>query len=94
MRLESDPTVIYGDKEFDGRIRRRHLKRITPYNTYQLRGLPLGPIANPGALALKAALYPDKSKYLFFVSKNDTTHYFSKTLAEHNKAVRKYQLNK
>ncbi len=94
MRLESDPTVIYGDKEFDGRIRKRHLQRKTPYNTYQLRGLPLGPIANPGALALKAALYPDKSKYLFFVSKNDTTHYFSKTLAEHNRAVRKYQLNK
>ncbi len=94
MRLESDPTVIYGDKDFDGRIRRRHLKRVTPYNTYQLRGLPLGPIANPGALALVATLYPDTSKYLFFVSKNDTTHYFSKTLAEHNRAVRKYQLNR
>jgi len=93
MRLQSDPTVIYGDKEFDGRIRRRHLQRITPYNTYQLRGLPLGPIANPGGLALSAALYPDTSRYLFFVSKNDTTHYFSKTLAEHNRAVRKYQLN-
>lgn len=92
MRLESDPTVIYGDKEFDGRIRTRHLRRKTPYNTYQLRGLPLGPIANPGALALKAALYPNTSPYLFFVSKNDTTHYFSKTLSEHNKAVRKYQL--
>jgi UPF0755 protein len=94
MRLESDPTVIYGDKEFDGRIRRKHLKRVTPYNTYQIRGLPKGPIANPGALAIKAALYPDKSRYIFFVSKNDTTHYFSRTLAEHNRAVRKYQLNK
>jgi len=93
MRLESDPTVIYGDKKFDGRIRTRHLRRKTPYNTYQLRGLPLGPIANPGALALKAALYPNTSPYLFFVSKNDTTHYFSKTLSEHNRAVRKYQLN-
>ena len=93
MRLESDPTVIYGDKEFDGRIRTRHLRRKTPYNTYQLRGLPLGPIANPGALALKAALYPDESQYLFFVSKNDTTHYFSKTLSEHSKVVRKYQLH-
>jgi UPF0755 protein len=93
MRLESDPTVIYGDKTFDGRIRTRHLQRKTPYNTYQLRGLPLGPIANPGALALEAALYPDASPYLFFVSKNDTTHYFSKTLSEHNRAVRKYQLN-
>jgi UPF0755 protein len=93
MRLESDPTVIYGDKDFDGRIRTRHLRRKTPYNTYQLRGLPLGPIANPGALAIEAALYPDASPYLFFVSKNDTTHYFSKTLSEHNKAVKKYQLN-
>ncbi|RLB89894.1 MAG: endolytic transglycosylase MltG, partial [Deltaproteobacteria bacterium] len=61
MRLESDPTVIYGDKKFGGRIRTRHLRRKTPYNTYQLRGLPLGPIANPGALAIKAALYPDTS---------------------------------
>ncbi|MBA3012105.1 MAG: endolytic transglycosylase MltG [Desulfobacula sp.] len=93
MRLESDPTVIYGDKEFDGRIRRRHLQRITPYNTYQIQGLPQGPIANPGSLSLAAALYPEKSEYLFFVSKNDTTHFFSKTFAEHNKAVIKYQLN-
>lgn len=94
MRLESDPTVIYGDKDFDGRIRRRHLQRKTPYNTYQIRGLPLGPIANPGALALQSALYPDVSEYLFFVSKNDTTHKFSKTFAKHNQAVRKYQLNR
>jgi peptidoglycan lytic transglycosylase G len=94
MRLESDPTVVYGDRDFDGRIRTRHLRRITPYNTYQIRGLPLGPIANPGGLALKAALYPDKSQYLFFVSKNDTTHHFSTTLSEHNRAVRKYQLGR
>ena len=94
MRLESDPTVIYGDKTFDGRIRYRHLRRKTPYNTYQIKGLPLGPIANPGGLALKAALFPVSSDYIFFVSKNDTTHYFSKTLKEHNRAVRKYQLNK
>lgn len=93
MRLESDPTVIYGDKEFDGRIRRRHLQRKTPYNTYQIRGLPPGPIANPGALALQSALYPADANYLFFVSKNDTTHKFSKTFAEHNRAVKKYQLN-
>jgi UPF0755 protein len=94
MRLESDPTVIYGDKDFDGRIRRRHLKRKTPYNTYQIQGLPLGPIANPGALAIQSALYPVRSEYLFFVSKNDTTHKFSKTFAEHNRAVKKYQLNR
>ncbi|HKL01813.1 MAG TPA: endolytic transglycosylase MltG [Desulfotignum sp.] len=94
MRLESDPTVIYGDPEFDGRIRTRHLRRKTDYNTYQMHGLPKGPIASPGAKALEAALFPAQSDYLFFVSKNDTTHYFSKTLAEHNRAVRKYQLNR
>lgn len=94
MRLQSDPTVIYGDKDFDGRIRRRHLNRVTPYNTYQIPRLPKGPIANPGALALEATLYPVKSSYLYFVSKNDTTHKFSKTLSEHNRAVRKYQLNR
>ncbi len=94
MRLESDPTVIYGIKNFDGNIKRKHLKMVTPYNTYQIKGLPLGPIANPGALSLQAALYPVKSKYLFFVSKKDTTHKFSKTIREHNQAVKKYQLRK
>ncbi|MDD9301175.1 MAG: endolytic transglycosylase MltG [Desulfobacter sp.] len=94
MRLESDPTVIYGVDDYHGRIRYRHLRRVTPYNTYQIKGLPLGPIANPGALALEAALYPAKSDYLFFVSKNDTTHQFSKTLKDHNRAVKRYQLNR
>ena len=94
MRLESDPTVIYGDPEFEGRIRTRHLRRKTEYNTYQMHGLPKGPIASPGAKALEAALFPAQSDYLFFVSKNDKTHYFSRTLAEHNRAVRKYQLNR
>ena len=61
MRLESDPTVVYGDKDFKGRIRTKHLRRDTPYNTYKIFGLPLGPIANPGAKALEAALYPDPS---------------------------------
>ena len=93
MRLESDPTVIYGDPEFEGRIRTRHLRRKTDYNTYQMHGLPKGPIASPGEKSLEAALFPARSEYLFFVSKNDTTHYFSKTLSEHNRAVRKYQLN-
>ncbi|MBU1340013.1 MAG: endolytic transglycosylase MltG [Proteobacteria bacterium] len=92
MRLESDPTVIYGIKDFDGNIKRKHLKMITPYNTYQITGLPAGPIANPGALSLKAALYPDQTEYLFFVSKKDTTHKFSKTIQEHNLAVKKFQL--
>ncbi len=94
MRLESDPTVIYGIKDFDGNIKRIHLKTKTPYNTYQIKGLPAGPIANPGKLAIKAALYPSESNYLFFVSKKDTTHKFSVTVEEHNKAVRKYQLRK
>jgi UPF0755 protein len=93
MRLQSDPTVIYGDTTFEGRIRTRHLQRKTEYNTYQMHGLPKGPIANPGAKAIEAALFPAESDFLFFVSKNDKTHYFSKTLAEHNRAVRKYQIN-
>ncbi len=93
MRLESDPTVIYGVDDYHGRIRYKHLRRRTPYNTYQIKGLPAGPIANPGAKAIEAALYPAKSNFLFFVSKNDSTHKFSTTLKEHNQAVKKYQLN-
>ncbi len=94
MRLESDPTVIYGIKNFDGNIKKKHLKMWTPYNTYRIKGLPAGPIANPGADSIHAVLYPEKTDYLFFVSKKDTTHYFSKTIQEHNQAVRKYQLGK
>ncbi len=94
MRLQSDPTVIYGVDDYHGRIRYKHLRRQTPYNTYQIKGLPAGPIANPGAKAIEAALYPVKSNYLFFVSKNDSTHKFSTTLKDHNRAVKKYQLNK
>ena len=94
MRLESDPTVIYGQDDYHGRIRYKHLRRVTPYNTYQIQGLPVGPIASPGKAALHAALYPANTDYLFFVSKNDATHQFSKTLKAHNRAVRKYQLNR
>ncbi|MCK5836588.1 MAG: endolytic transglycosylase MltG, partial [Desulfobacula sp.] len=94
MRLESDPTVIYGITDFDGNIKRKHLKIPTPYNTYQIKGLPQGPIANPGALSIQAALYPARTQYLFFVSKKDTTHQFSKTFQEHNQAVKTYQLRK
>ena len=93
MRLESDPTVIYGVSDYHGRIRYKHLRRVTPYNTYKIDGLPAGPIANPGAQSLKAALYPAQTNYLFFVSKNDTTHKFSTNLKDHNRAVKKYQLN-
>ncbi len=94
MRLESDPTVIYGIEGFDGNIKKIHLQTVTAYNTYQIPGLPPGPIANPGALSLYAALYPAKTPYLFFVSKKDTTHLFSESFEEHNKAVKKYQLKK
>jgi len=94
MRLETDPTVIYGISDFDGNIKRRHLETYTPYNTYKIKGLPPGPIASPGALALEAALYPAQSDYLYFVSKKDGTHQFSTTIKAHNAAVRKYQLRK
>ena len=94
MRLETDPTVIYGIEDFDGNLTRRHLATKTPYNTYQIDGLPPGPIANPGAAALDAALFPAASDYLFFVSRNDGTHQFSATYAEHRRAVRRYQLGR
>ncbi|MBW2568906.1 MAG: endolytic transglycosylase MltG [Deltaproteobacteria bacterium] len=94
MRLESDPTVIYGIKNFDGNITRKHLSKPTSYNTYKIRGLPPGPIANPGLKAIEAALFPEKTNFLYFVSKGDGTHKFSTNIADHNRAVRKYQLRK
>jgi len=94
MRLETDPTVIYGIPNFNGNLTRKDLATPTAYNTYVIRGLPPGPIANPGAKALEAALYPAETKYLFFVSKKDTTHQFSTNIKDHNKAVRKYQLRR
>jgi UPF0755 protein len=94
MRLESDPTVIYAINNFTGNLTKKHLQTHTPYNTYKIRGLPPGPIANPGKKALEAALYPEKTNYLFFVSKRDTTHQFSTTISQHNRAVRKYQLRR
>lgn len=89
--LQSDPTVIYGISNFDGNLRKRDLRKMTPYNTYRIAGLPPGPIASPGAHAIRAALYPPPTTYLYFVSKNDGSHHFSSTLAEHNWAVEKYQ---
>lgn len=94
MRLESDPTVIYGIDHFDGNLTRLHLNTRTPYNTYRIHGLPKGPIANPGKKALEAVLYPADTPYLYFVAKNDGTHKFSATLHSHNQAVRKYQLGR
>ena len=91
MRLESDPTVIYGLKDFDGNLKRKDLHSPSPYNTYINFGLPLGPIANPGRESLMAVMNPAETNYLYFVSKNDGSHYFSATLSEHNRAVVKYQ---
>lgn len=90
--LQSDPTVIYAVHQFDGNLRKKDLSIDSPYNTYRVVGLPPGPIANPGRAAIHAALYPETTEYLYFVSRNDGSHEFSTTLAEHNRAVRKYQL--
>lgn len=94
MKFQSDPTVIYGIDNYDGNIRKRDLLKPTPYNTYVIPALPIGPISNPGLESLKASLYPPKSDYLYFVSKNDGSHFFSKTFEEHSFAVKKYQLKK
>jgi UPF0755 protein len=94
MRLETDPTVIYGIKNFNGNLTRKHLETSTPYNTYRIQGLPPGPIASPGRAAIEAALYPADTKFLYFVSKRDGTHQFSTNLIDHNRAIRKYQLRK
>lgn len=92
MKLQADPTVLYGVKKRWKRIRYRDLKRITPYNTYVISGLPPGPIASPGIKSIKAALYPANVNYLFFVSMNNGKHHFSRTGEEHIKAVKHYQL--
>jgi UPF0755 protein len=96
MRLETDPSVIYGIPNFDGNLRRVHLEdEANPYNTYRIPSLPPGPIANPGAAALRAAVEPAPGvDFLFFVSRGDGTHAFSSTYAEHLLAVRKYQLRR
>ena len=95
MRLQTDPTVIYGmGEDFDGNIRSRDLRADTPYNTYTRYGLPPTPIAMPGADAIRAVLHPDKKGYLYFVARGNGAHYFSRTLEEHNRAVQKFQLGK
>lgn len=94
MRIQSDPTTIYGIWErYDGNLRKKDLYEKSPYNTYKISGLPKGPIANPGLEAIKAALNPEVHSYLYFVSKNDGTHVFSQTLKEHNEAVNYWQKN-
>ena len=94
MRLETDPTVIYGlGVDFDGNLRKKHLlDRSNPYNTYRHKGLPPTPIALAGRAALDAALHPAAGEELYFVARGDGSHQFSATLEEHNKAVRQYQI--
>jgi len=94
MALQSDPTVIYGIKDFNGNLTKKNLLTPTAYNTYLKPGLPPGPIANPGKDSLQAVLSPARSDYLYFVSKNDGSHYFSKTLQNHLRAVARYQLSR
>jgi UPF0755 protein len=94
MRLQSDPTTIYGMWDhYQGKIHKTDLSAINPYNTYTIPALPLGPIANPGKDAIEAALHPATTDYLFFVSHNNGTHEFTRSLDEHNRAVRKFQLD-
>jgi peptidoglycan lytic transglycosylase G len=90
MRLQSDPTVMYGIENFSGPLTKTNLRTPTPYNTYTLKRLPAGPICNPGKEALHAVLVPEKTDFLYFVSKGKRRHHFSKTLREHNRAVYKY----
>ena len=94
MRLQTDPAVIYAIEKFDGNIRKRDLKIDSPYNTYRYKGLPPGPIASPGIKSIVAAISPVESNYLYFVSRQNSSHHFSSTLIEHNQAVQKYQLRK
>ncbi len=94
IKLQSDPTVIYAIRAFDGNIRKKDLKIRSPYNTYLHYGLPPGPIANPGLESMRAAIEPADTKYLYFVSKNDGTHYFSTSYKEHTRAVERFQLRR
>ena len=90
MPLQSDPTAVYGVRAFSGKVNKADIQRPSPYNTYLNKGLPPGPIGNPGRDAVDAAINPAKSGYLYFVARQDGTHQFSQNLAEHNRAVVRY----
>lgn len=90
MKLQSDPTAIYDSQPYGGRVTREDLFRKTPFNTYQIPSLPLTPISNPGILSLHAALNPEKSTYLFFVSRRDGSHHFTTTYEEHQEAIKRF----
>ncbi len=95
MRLQTDPTVIYGiGQGYDGNIRKRDLLKTTAYNTYKINGLPPTPIALPSKEAIDAVMHPEKTKALYFVAKGGGEHHFSNSLIEHNRAVNKYLLNR
>jgi UPF0755 protein len=94
MRLQADPTVRYGLKEPEGSLTQNELKNPTPYNTYVIFGLPPGPITNPGKASIEAAISPASTDYLYFVAKDETSHYFSRSLKEHNRAISKYRKSK
>jgi UPF0755 protein len=94
MPLQADPTVIYGLENFNGNITKADLLRPTPYNTYKISTLPPGPIASPGADALRATAFPAQTNYLYFVAKGDGSVAFSADLRSHNEAVRRYQLHR
>ena len=87
MPLQSDPTAIYGLRAFGGTVTKQDLRRPSPYNTYRIKGLPVGPIGNPGIDAIRAAIQPASTDYLYFVARNNGTHQFSRTLKEHNQGV-------
>jgi UPF0755 protein len=94
MKLQADPTAVYGTKAWITKVTAQDLKRKSPYNTYLHKGLPPGPIANPGQGAILATLYPEDVDYLYFVAQGDGSHYFSKDFGEHGKAVNRYKANK
>jgi len=94
MRLQSDPTTIYGIPDFNGNLTKADLLKKTAYNTYAISGLPLGPIASPGGAAIEAVLAPAQSDFLYFVSDNNGSHFFSKTYQEHLRFVREYQIGR